>query len=164
MNYEKLTNHWNWCFLLWWIWSCSLRIFSDPDRNICLWVSLFTFLSLHWNQLHPIFFFIRTFSCVQIVIVISNTTNKQQGAYQHLIYLHAQQQLCIFFLLHIKFIFMIFFSLSRKMLHIYSFLWLARKPSHLKCLVMCDLETLLKWQISFLSDFITGDAKNFGRG
>lgn len=113
----------------------------------------------------PYFFFIRTFSCVQIVIVISNTTNKQQGAHQHLIYLRAQQQLCIFFfLLHFKFIFMIFFSLSRKMLHIYSFLWLARKPSHLKCLVMCDLETLLKWQISFLSDFITGDAKNFGRG
>lgn len=101
---------------------------------------------------------------------MSNTTHKQQGAYQHLIYVHVQQQLCyffsflFFFLLHIKVLIMIFFSLSRKMLHICSFLWIDIKSSLLKYLVMCDLEAVLKWQISFSSDFITGDAKNFGRG
>lgn len=42
---------------------------------------------------------------------MSNTAHKQQGAYQHLIYVRAQQQHCIslIFLLHIKVLVMILF-------------------------------------------------------
>lgn len=153
MNYQKLTNHETDVFqysgfghVLW-----EFPVAQWPQWKICcLWLASFNFLNLCWNQLYPpllFFFFLRDFFFFQvwIMVLISTTTHKQQGAHQHLIYVHAWEQHCVslIYYLIIRVLVMIF-SLSRKVLHICSLLWIDIQSSLLKYLV----STAVIWKLS----------------